>query len=172
VPDLFVSGSAAQVAAAAAAAKAPSAVPVAAEAATQTQPDPALDFDLEEELQSDVPAWVEAWSDAKLNIAILAVLLSALTLIGLFACSFYFGFVFWLEDMPRGGNLGGLLVAAPVFSLAVAALGLLIGSYLDQADRAMEVLVPTSVVLFFLTPGLPDTRPPTSCRLWIDKWLL
>jgi len=88
--------------------------------------------------------------------------LSALTLIGLFACSFYFGFVFWLEDMPRGGNLGGLLVAAPIFSLAVAALGLLIGSYLDQADRAMEVLVPTSVVLFFLTGAAFPTEamPP------------
>lgn len=77
--------------------------------------------------------------------------LSALTLIGVMTCFFYFGFVFWIEDMPRGGNVGGLLLAAPVFSLAVAALGLLIGSTLDEGDRAMEVLVPTSIVLFFLT---------------------
>ena len=77
--------------------------------------------------------------------------LLALTLIGVLACLFYFGFVFWIEDMPRGGNVGGLFVAAPVFSLAVAALGLLIGSFLDKGDRAMEILVPTSVVLFFLT---------------------
>ncbi len=41
------------------------------------QPD--LDLD-----QPPVPAWVEAWSDAKLNIAILSVLLSVLTLIFIF----------------------------------------------------------------------------------------
>lgn len=88
--------------------------------------------------------------------------LSALTLIGVMACLFYFGFVFWIEDMPRGGNIGGLFVAAPVFSLAVAALGLLIGSFLDEGDRAMEVLVPTSVVLFFLTGAAWPTEmmPP------------
>jgi NosR/NirI family nitrous oxide reductase transcriptional regulator len=31
--------------------------------------------------QADVPAWVDAWSDARLNVAILAVLLVTLTLI-------------------------------------------------------------------------------------------
>jgi len=77
--------------------------------------------------------------------------LAALTLLGVMACLFYFGLVFWIEDVPRGGNVGGLLVAAPVFSLAVAAIGLWIGSFLDSGERAMAMLVPTSVVLFFLT---------------------
>ncbi len=45
---------------------------------------PALDLDLAQDLLSPVPAWVEAWGEAKLNIAILAVLLSVLTLIFLF----------------------------------------------------------------------------------------
>ena len=40
------------------------------------------DFDLD--LPAPVPAWVEAWSGAKLKIAILAVLLSVLTLIFIF----------------------------------------------------------------------------------------
>jgi len=39
---------------------------------------------LEDDLPPPVPAWVEAWSDAKLNIAILAVLLTLLTLIFVF----------------------------------------------------------------------------------------
>src|SRR4029077_16436311 len=34
--------------------------------------------------QTPVPAWVEAWHDAKVNVAILAVLLTALTLIFVF----------------------------------------------------------------------------------------
>ena len=40
--------------------------------------------DFELDLPTPVPAWVEAWGDAKLNIAILAVLLSVLTLIFIF----------------------------------------------------------------------------------------
>jgi NosR/NirI family transcriptional regulator, nitrous oxide reductase regulator len=42
------------------------------------------DFQLPLDLESPVPAWVEAWHDARLNVAILAVLLTALTLIFVF----------------------------------------------------------------------------------------
>src|SRR5438105_2865931 len=45
---------------------------------------PELDLDLDRDLLSPVPAWVEAWGEAKLNIAILTVLLSVLTLIFIF----------------------------------------------------------------------------------------
>ena len=40
--------------------------------------------EFELDLPPPVPAWVEAWSDAKVNVAILAVLLSVLTLIFIF----------------------------------------------------------------------------------------
>jgi NosR/NirI family transcriptional regulator, nitrous oxide reductase regulator len=42
------------------------------------------DFQLPLDLELPVPAWVEAWHDARLNVAILAVLLTALTLIFVF----------------------------------------------------------------------------------------
>jgi NosR/NirI family transcriptional regulator, nitrous oxide reductase regulator len=42
------------------------------------------DFQLPLDLESPVPAWVDAWHDARLNVAILAVLLTALTLIFVF----------------------------------------------------------------------------------------
>ena len=50
------------------------------------QPQPQLQPELEPEpeLLPPVPVWVEAWSDARVEIAILAVLLSALTLIFIF----------------------------------------------------------------------------------------
>jgi polyferredoxin len=55
---------------------------VSAEAAA---PDVALpEQELDFEVPQPVPAWVEAWSDAKLNVTILSVLLSALTLIFVF----------------------------------------------------------------------------------------
>lgn len=76
---------------------------------------------------------------------------AAMTLLGVFAALFYFGFVFWLQDVPRGGNIPALLVTVPLFAAAVAALGLLLGGLFDRSERAMAVLVPTSVPLFFLT---------------------
>ncbi|MFN2570814.1 MAG: 4Fe-4S binding protein [Gemmatimonadales bacterium] len=48
----------------------------------QQQPQP--DLEPEPDLPPPVPTWIEAWSDARVNIAILAVLLSALTLIFIF----------------------------------------------------------------------------------------
>jgi transcriptional regulator of nitric oxide reductase len=42
------------------------------------------DQELDLEVPQPVPAWVEAWTDAKLKVAILAILLSALTLIFVF----------------------------------------------------------------------------------------
>jgi NosR/NirI family nitrous oxide reductase transcriptional regulator len=47
-------------------------------------PQPDLEPQLELELESPVAGWVEAWSDAKLNIAILSLLLCVLTLIFIF----------------------------------------------------------------------------------------
>jgi NosR/NirI family transcriptional regulator, nitrous oxide reductase regulator len=42
------------------------------------------DFQLPLEFESPVPAWIEAWHDARVNVAILAALLSVLTLIFIF----------------------------------------------------------------------------------------
>ncbi len=76
---------------------------------------------------------------------------AAMTMIGCIAAFFYFGFVFWIQDVPRGGNVPALLVTVPLFAAAVAALGLWLGSLFDRAERAMQVLIPTSVPLFFLS---------------------
>lgn len=75
---------------------------------------------------------------------------TALTLIGSVASLFYFGFVFWFQDYPRMGDLLGVIIAVPVFAASVSALGLAIGSLFDRHERAMQILVGTSVPLFFL----------------------
>lgn len=75
---------------------------------------------------------------------------AALTLIGSVASLFYFGFVFWFQDYPRMGDLFGIILAVPVFAASVSALGLAIGSLFDRHERAMQILVGTSVPLFFL----------------------
>lgn len=51
---------------------------------SQPQPQPEPHAEPEPDLPPPVPIWIEAWSDARVNIAILGVLLSALTLIFVF----------------------------------------------------------------------------------------
>ena len=75
---------------------------------------------------------------------------AALALIGLLGQAFVFGFAFWVQDVPRGGNMAGLLVAMPLFAAAVASLGLFIGSLFRNGDDALKLLMPTSVPLVFL----------------------
>ena len=63
---------------------------------------------------------------------------------------FYFGFVFWFQDYPRMGNPLGMLCLVPLFAASTSALGLALGTCFDQPMRVMQLLVGTSVPLFFL----------------------
>lgn len=71
--------------------------------------------------------------------------------VGWIGQAFFFGFAYWLQDVPRSGNMAGLLLAMPVFSAASAALGLLLGTLFRGGDDALKLLMPTSVPLVFLT---------------------
>lgn len=75
----------------------------------------------------------------------------AIALIGIMGAFLYFGWIYWFQDMPRAGNVPALFVAVPIFALAVSALGMMMGSIVDGPDRALQVLIPTSILLFFLT---------------------
>jgi len=76
---------------------------------------------------------------------------AACTLIGILASFFYFGFVYWVQDIPRAGNISALFLSVPLFAMAVAGLGLWIGSFFRNGDDAFKLLLPTSVPLVFLT---------------------
>ena len=75
----------------------------------------------------------------------------ACVVIGLLGAFFYFGLVYWLQDIPRAGNIPALFIAAPLFAGAVAALGLLVGTLFRNGDDAVKVIAPTSLPLVFLT---------------------
>jgi len=76
---------------------------------------------------------------------------AAFTSVGLLTCLFLFGFIFWVQGIPRDENVGGMLLAAPLLAGAVAGLGLWLGSYFDRSERAMVILAPTSAPFFFLS---------------------
>lgn len=75
----------------------------------------------------------------------------ACSLIGILSCLYYFGFVYWYQDYPRDASLPALLVATPVFVLAVVCVSLWLGSIFDRPERPAQVLTFTSVPFFFLT---------------------
>jgi ABC-2 type transport system permease protein len=76
---------------------------------------------------------------------------AAFSSVGLLTCLFLFGFIFWVQGIPRDENVAGMLLAAPLLAASVAGLGLWLGSYFDRSERAMVILAPTSAPFFFLS---------------------
>ncbi|QSB44513.1 ABC transporter permease [Tsuneonella flava] len=77
--------------------------------------------------------------------------LTAFSSAGALTCLFLFGLMFWVQGVPVGGNIGGMIAITPLFVVCVAALGLGVGSFFDRFERAMAILAPASVPFFFLT---------------------
>ena len=77
--------------------------------------------------------------------------LSAFALVVALNAMYFFGFVFWWQDYPRGGNLAGTAVLTLLFAYSVAALGMLIGMFFRTRERSMQLLVATSLPIMFLS---------------------
>ncbi|MFT3720005.1 ABC transporter permease [Pseudorhodoferax sp.] len=77
--------------------------------------------------------------------------LAALSGCGLLTGAFFFGWVFWLQDYPRGGNPAGALVLLLCYVPTVCALGLLLGCWLRDRERALQVLLFTALPMAFLS---------------------
>ncbi len=70
--------------------------------------------------------------------------------IGLLMLLYYIGFVFWWQDFPRHGDLLPVLLFGAVFVLTVSALGLLLGAWLAERERALQLLLFISLPALFL----------------------
>lgn len=86
-------------------------------------------------------------------------------------CAYYFGFVFWWQDYPRGGNPAGLLAFIALFAVTVAAFGILLGTLFRTRERGAQLLIVTSLPILFVA-GLawPETALPTV--LQYARWAL
>jgi ABC-2 type transport system permease protein len=69
----------------------------------------------------------------------------------LLALLYFIGFVFWYQDYPRGGNLGGALAFATLTALTIACLGISLGAWFANRERALQVLLATSVPFLFMS---------------------
>ncbi len=63
----------------------------------------------------------------------------------------YFGLIFWLQDIPHGGNIPALLLTVPMFAATVAAAALTVNSMVRSGDDALKILIPTSIPFVFVS---------------------
>ena len=100
-----------------------------------------------------------------------AGMLLAFASVALLNCCYFFGFVFWFQDYPRGGNFGGLLLLLLLFSLTVAAFGMLLAMLFRTRERGTQLMIATSMPVLFLA-GL--TWPVSSMPVLLQalRWLL
>ena len=68
----------------------------------------------------------------------------------LLALLYFIGFAFWFQDYPRGGNFPGALAFAALTALTVACLGIALGAWFADRERALQVLLVSSVPFLFM----------------------
>ncbi|KZK31896.1 ABC transporter [Delftia sp. GW456-R20] len=96
-----------------------------------------------------VGTWREQGLDRAPARTWLARLLALCTL-GWLSGLYYFGWIFVWHDYPRGGNPWGALALLAVFVPAVAGVAALLGWWLANRERAMQVVLFTSIPLAFV----------------------
>lgn len=75
----------------------------------------------------------------------------ALSCFGFVLGCFYYGWVFANNDYARNQNLSGSMVLLAVFFPAVTALGCLFGIWFGARERAMQILVASSMPMLFVS---------------------
>jgi ABC-2 type transport system permease protein len=97
--------------------------------------------------------------------------LAAFALVVILNAMYFFGFVLWWQDYPRGGNFAGTAVLTVLFAFSVAAMGMLIGMWFRTRERSMQLLVATSLPIMFLS-GLSWPASAIAPPLRLLGWLL
>lgn len=77
--------------------------------------------------------------------------IAAFSSFGVLAGLFYFGWIFALHGYPRGGNPLGAVLLLLAFIPAVASAGALAGLLFGDRERAIQVLLFTSIPMAFLS---------------------
>jgi ABC-2 type transport system permease protein len=97
--------------------------------------------------------------------------LLALCIPGWIAGLFYFGWFFVLHDYPRGGNPWGALALLACYVPANAALGALLGLWVRNRERALQVMLFTTLPMAFMAGfSWPSEGLPAPLQ-WL-RWLV
>jgi len=100
--------------------------------------------------------WIERgrWAIApggKLSVRAFGGMLAGFWLFVWCAVLFWIGFVFWFYDLPRAGNLWAAMAVGALYALAIAALGVSLGCWMADRERAFQVIGAVSIPMLFLS---------------------
>lgn len=75
---------------------------------------------------------------------------------------YYLGFMFWMQDYPQHASLLNILLGSFLFITAVVAFGLFLTSFFRTRERAFQLILVSSLPLFFLSNlSWPEASSPT-----------
>ena len=95
----------------------------------------------------------------------------ALSLLNFLVGCFYYGWMFELHDYPRGQNMMGSLLFLSLFCPTVATLGCVLGLWFRQRERSLQILIFSSLPIFFLS-GYPWPADQLPEPLQLIRWLI
>ncbi|MAE39987.1 MAG: ABC transporter [Psychrobacter sp.] len=97
--------------------------------------------------------------------------IAALSTLSFVVGCFYYGWAFELHNYPRGKNMLGSLLFLLIYCPTVATLGCVFGLWLRQRERSMQVLIFSSLPVFFMS-GYPWPANQLPEVLQIVRWLV
>lgn len=95
----------------------------------------------------------------------------ALSCVGWFNGLLYFGWIFNLQDYPRGANMSATLLLLLIFAPVIASIGCMLGMWFKQRERALQILLFSSLPMFFLS-GYSWPAEALPHALQYIRWLL
>jgi len=103
-----------------------------------------------------IGTWIErgGWSIApqgRLSVGAFGGMLAAFALLAWCGILFWIGFVFWYHDIPRAANLGAAMAFALLYAVAVASVGVALGCWMGERERAFQYIGGISIPLLFLS---------------------
>jgi ABC-2 type transport system permease protein len=120
--------------------------------------------------------WIERgrWTiapEGRLSVRAFGGMLAGFWLFVWCAILFWIGFVFWYYDLPRAGNLSAAIVVGALYALAIAALGISLGCWMADRERAFQVIGAVSIPMLFLSGFAFPVESIPQPMVWISYLL-
>lgn len=97
--------------------------------------------------------------------------IAALSTISFIMGCFFYGWIFEIQDYPRGQNMLGSLLFLLLFFPTVATLGCVFGLWFRQRERSLQILIFSSLPILFIS-GYPWPANQLPEVLQVVRWLV
>ena len=123
-----------------------------------------------------IGTWMEGgrWAivaDKRLSVGAFMGMLAGFWLLVFAALMFWIGFVFWFHDLPRAANMSGAIVFCALYALAIAAVGIALGCWMGERERALQIIGGISIPLLFLTGFAFPVESISQPLVWLSRAL-